>query len=273
MAKFDPKSVPIRFTRLKLMSQSPEHYRYAIEHQEWKDTAAMRLGRLTHWLVLGSDERIIVWEGRRAGNDWKEFAAENAGKEIVTSKEMAQAQAMAQALRRNRTAMEFLIGDMEDQYNWLVQGRQCTGRVDVRGQRANGRRFVCDLKSTMCAKPGKFLKQARDFGYHAQLAWYGDGMEAAGYEAVDDHFIVAVENKAPFCVSTFQLTPDAVEEGRRMYRAWFDELMVCEQFDRWPGYSAVVEDFDIYRGDEIDPDKFMADLSDSSGEPNEEISE
>ena len=82
-------------------------------------------------------------------------------------------------------------------------------------------------------------------GYHAQLAWYMDGVEAAGLPAPHDGYIVAVESKAPYAVVCYQLTPRAFDMGRRSYRLWLEQLAVCEQSNFWPGYVQSVTPLDV----------------------------
>ena len=86
---------PVRFSNLRLMAKSPAHYRAALDGER-EDTLAMRLGRLVHALVLGGD--YLVWDGTRRGKEWDRFAEENAGREIVTASELAQAEPVAAAV-------------------------------------------------------------------------------------------------------------------------------------------------------------------------------
>jgi hypothetical protein len=47
------------------------------------------------------------------------------------------------------------------------------------------------------------------------------------------------------------LSDRTLDEGRRIYRAWFEKLMVCEATNEWPGYVQSVVDFDVM-GDDVD---------------------
>jgi len=245
--RIDPRSVPVRFSRLKSIGRSPLHYRHALE-EERADSASMRLGRLVHFLALGAapddgDGKIVVYEGERRGKVWQEFAAANEGADIVTVKELEAARPIAAAVLNDPIASQFLGERHEERVDWKIGDRQCTARLDIIGQR-EGRRFVCDLKTTRDAAPESFKRDAWRRGYAAQLAWYGDGLATAG-EPVDEHYIIAVESAAPHPVTVLRLLPNLIEEGRRQYRAWFERLRVCEDSNDWPAYAQTVVDFDV----------------------------
>lgn len=245
--RIDPRDIPIRFSNLKAMSRSPLHYEHHIAEGR-PDSAGMRLGRLVHWRVLGAlpddeDGKIVVYDGERRGNAWKDFAAANEGADIVTAKEYEESEPIARAVSENEIAAPFVRGEFERRILWKFAGRDCSGRLDVIG-RANFGRFVTDLKTTADASPRGFERLALRMNYHAQLAWYSDAMQEIG-EPVEGAYIVAVETKAPFAVTTFRLTPALLEEGRKVYRSWFESLRNCEESAHWPGYAQTVVTLDV----------------------------
>lgn len=63
----------LHFSRLKLMSMSPAHYRAGSD----RSTRAMGLGTVVHSLCLGGD--AIVFDGERKGSSWAAFKALVAG--------------------------------------------------------------------------------------------------------------------------------------------------------------------------------------------------
>ena len=216
---------PVHYSRLHLMAKSPAHYK-AAETYPREDTLSMRIGRLVHSLVLGGD--YVVYDGTRRGKAWDAFVAENEKRDIVTASEFATAEPVATAVKANDNAMRLLTGDLEIRREWSVAGRAVAGRLDCLGAG-----FVTDLKTTTNAEPGWFARQAIRMGYHAQLAWYLDG---AAFPTEARAFIVAVETTPPNVVTCFELSPRALDMGRRTYRLWMERLLVCEASDTWPGY-------------------------------------
>lgn len=223
----------VRFSTLKYMQRSPAHYREALLNPA-KPSAAMSLGTLVHAHVLGSIRDLAIWDGVRRGKEWEAFSAANADREIVTMREVMEAERIADSVRASNEAHELFRSPgvvREKQISWQIATRWCSGRPD-----AYCDQWVADLKTTADASPAKFQHHAVRMGYTAQLAWYMDGLKAAGIEAPERAFIVAVETKPPFVVQAYELTPDAIDLGRRTYRLWWERLRVCEDSDQWPGY-------------------------------------
>lgn len=227
----------IHFSRLRLMAKSPAHYKAADEFPR-EDTLAMRIGRLIHAMVLGGTYH--VWDGTRRGKAWDEFEVAHLGEEIVTRSEVETAEPVAAAVIAHFGASALLDGDRERRVEWALAGRSCAGRLDVLGAG-----FITDLKTTTNAEPGWFTRHAIGMGYHAQLAWYRDGVEAAGLPMPERVYVVAVETKPPYVVTPLELTDRAIDMGRRTYRLWFERLLVCEKSDFWPGYVQGVAPFDV----------------------------
>lgn len=250
---FPPEA--IRYSRLKRMGQSPMHYEAACR-TPFAPTRAMHFGTLVHSIVLGGNT-FVVWEGRRQGNDWKAFEAKHTDVQIATRAEFSRAMQVARAVQNDPVVREVgcLDGERELDLEWHRWGRLCRGRVDVANRK---RRFVTDLKTCADASPFRFGFAAKRLGYPGQLEWYGVGVtEALGWEP-EHHYIVAVESKPPHAVVVYRVTTEALEQGARTTRAWFEQLQVCEECDEWPGYSQCVveleadERIDLIFGDEED---------------------
>lgn len=225
---------PIRFSRLKAMATSPAHYLQAVT-EEREDTPAMRFGRAVHTLVLGGPEPVIWDGGIKRGKAWDAFYAEHIRDEILTADEYERAQAVAAAVLANPLAADLLEGSsLEQTVSWTVAGRACRGRLDILNP---PRRLVADLKTTTAAGPDLFTRQALRMGYHAQLAWYGDGSRAAGIADPLHHFVIAVEVKPPYAPTVYEIDPQTVEIGRKLWRLWFERVLVCERSGYWPAYS------------------------------------
>jgi xanthine/CO dehydrogenase XdhC/CoxF family maturation factor len=197
----------------------------------------MLFGSLVHALVLGGD--YVVFGGERRGNAWTEFEQCNAGRMIVTMKELAKAEKVASAVKRNEDAVKWLDGQRERDLEWTAYGVKCGGRVDV-----IGKRWVTELKTTQSADPMRFPNQALRMGYHAQLAWYREGARQLGH-MIEDAVIVAVETVEPFAVTVFQLTPRALEEGHKLNALWMERARVCRESNFWPAYTQTITPLDV----------------------------
>ena len=229
---------PIHISRLKRIALSAAHYRAGFTGEE---SYAMERGTATHTLVFETG-RIHAWpEGKqRRGKEYDAFVADHPRDQVLTYSEGQKALAMAEAVRRCPEAMRLLDGQRETLREWSIGKRACAGTPDV-----VGRDYVTELKTCATSHPDRFMWQAMKLGYHAQLAWYMDGLMLAGQAGVELGYIVAVESTAPFPVTVFQLTARAIEQGRRMYRTWWERLMVCEETNEWPPYAQGVVALDV----------------------------
>lgn len=241
----DLRSVRVRYSTLKHIGRSPAHYLHAVT-SEREDSAPMRIGRLVHQHILGAmpddeDGAVVVYEGERRGNVWKEFAELHAGSDIVTRKEYDVAQPIADAVRHNALAMSLIDGALcEQPLLWSAGGRAMSSRPDA--FRRGG--ALVDLKTTNDSSPAAFQRQILKMAYHAQAAIYQDALASLGIETTGA-FLVAVETKAPYPVTVFQLTRAMLDHGRRTYRGWLETLRTCEESAQWPEYAQNVVTVDI----------------------------
>lgn len=239
----DPRTIPVRFSRLKHMSQSAAHYWQACQDDN-DDTIAMRFGRGFHALCLGTP--VHRWTGKnRNSNEYKEFVENNPDTEVMSVKEWDTAHRMFEAIKRHKTADELLFGKdsiLEETIEWTFGGRKCTSRPDAR----RGTELLVDLKSTMCSEPRKFNRDAVFRGYHSQFSYYGHAIADRFGAFPTSSFCVAVEKKKPHVVTVLELPKETLEEGEKAWRLWWENLMVCEAANVWPGYTEAIEKIEVF---------------------------
>lgn len=232
-------TAPLRHSRLKLMGRSPAHYHAAVE----RDTTSMAIGSAADALILGG-QAVVAYPGKqRRGKEWDAWQADqDPAALIVTQRELGLAQGMAAAVAINPDAMWALAGTIRETLFWKREGLPCRGTPDVRN---DARRFLTDLKTSETSDPSRFPWKVRQYAYHAQLAWYRDGIERSGLPRPATCYIVAVEQLPPHVVTVFRLTEHTLDMGDRLNRLWLERLRVCQSSDYWPGYSETVLDLDL----------------------------
>jgi exodeoxyribonuclease VIII len=229
---------------LDLIRRAPYLYAYRRENPQ-EQTPAMRLGTLTHTVVLEPDlferETAVRPEGidRRtsAGKaDWAAFELEAEGREIVTNEEGAKLAAIRDAVRSHPAAAKALAGSpmIEQSIFWDADDIACRCRPDCVTEKG----VIVDLKTTRDASPDGFAKSVAQYRYHVQAAFYSDGYRAAFGEAPRGFVFIAVETEPPYLVAVYVASETMTSRGRIEYQTDLDTFRECLASDCWPGYSS-----------------------------------
>ena len=229
----------ISASHLHAVAASPYHYwsRFlAPDRPPSVQTAAMKLGSLTHCAVLEPDElssRYGIAPDRRT-NAGKAVAAEMeaAGIEAVTAPEMEQAMAMAASVRSHQAAAALLRDGKAEQSFWWDDstGLRCKCRPDW----YNGTTIV-DLKTTTDASPKGFAKSVAQWRYHVQQNHYLAGTFAERF------VFIAVEKTYPYAVGVYELDETAALHGEAERRNNLQTIADCRAIAEWPGYGNTVQ--------------------------------
>jgi hypothetical protein len=91
-----------------------------------------------------------------------------------------------------------------------------------------------------------FSKAVAEYGYHNKAAFYLDALTLL--DPRPRHFLfVAVENTPPHALALYQLTEEAIHQGREENRAALKLLAECKRSGVWPGFPAEVTYLDLPR--------------------------
>lgn len=225
----------INWSTLKHALKSPAHYRSAVATKA-EDKAAFLFGRVFH-AALFEPQRlevdVAVWDGDRRGKEWTAFKEANAGRDIVKAEEMADIRGMVASVRSRPDIVAHLTGGAELSFQFESGGMQCKGRVDLLA--ASG--LLIDGKSAADASPDGFGRAAWP-DYLGQMAWYFDGLRAAG-ESPFGAALLAVEKTAPYACALYVLEDWQLDMGRKLYRRALDVVKRCTEANDWPSYEAV----------------------------------
>ncbi len=270
------KASGVNWSSLRYMSVSPRMFKHRLKNPEPRK-ASWVLGGAIHCIVLEpekfadryvtlDDETIEVCapsRGSKAGKllveEHPEFATAlmssgeyqaacvalaYPGKEALSAKQRETALTAGDAVREHRTAREMLRGGCaEDVLTWTDEfsGLVCKGRLDY--LRPD---LVIDLKSSRDPSPSKFERDAANYGYAAQVAFYYDGARAAKRMTGSNRpVIIAVRAKDDFDVACFRLSDEALDTGRTIYRTLLQRLAECTAADYFPGVAPEVRTLEL----------------------------
>lgn len=232
---------------LDLLNQSPRKYKHVIlDGNKTEATPAMRLGSAFDCLLLEPElfgkRYLVAPDGVRRGTKaWDALEFEANGRELIKGDDLAQLNAMRDAVRAHPIASKLLEGGAAQvSYFWTdpLTGVACKSRADY--VRPDG--IILDIKTTFDAggMPDAFQRTALNMRYHCQAAFYSDGSEILG-ESIHAFLFVVVEKEPPHEVAVYSLEPGFLELGRHAYRQDLDRYARCLQHNTWPGYSTLIQ--------------------------------
>lgn len=229
----------VNWSTLKWMRESPLAYHHRL-HNPPPDTEALAIGRAVHTLVFEpaqfADE-YAVWDGgTRRGKAWDEFCADNADRTILRDEDVAECEAIADAVRKHSLVQRYIdaAGEFEIPLFWTdpATGLECKARPDWI---IDSERTLIDLKTTRSINARRFGAEAARFGYHCQLAHYRAGLQVSREWESARCLIIAVEKTAPYDVAVFEMPFDALEAGKDEIDGLLQTLKVCRESGHWPG--------------------------------------
>tara|TARA_R100001594_G_scaffold114501_1_gene149327 strand:- start:464 stop:1066 length:603 start_codon:yes stop_codon:yes gene_type:complete len=133
------------------------------------------------------------------------------GREAISRRDNIKLMSMYAELLENKNF--HLIEDcneIEQIYLWKNKDVDmlCKGKLDAVNTKG---KYIVDLKTTRSASPENFTELIMSAKYHMQAAYY---LDALGY---DDYYIVAIEKDAPYCICTYKLSKNIINQGRELY--------------------------------------------------------
>lgn len=231
----------LRHSVLHRMSISALHLVTSIEEGD-SDSSAKTLGRVFHTMVLQpelfEETTVVVNASDRRTNIFKAEAAANADKDAILRHEFENLCRMRDRFHAKAINRDLVAGAMtEVSCFWEDRrtGIRCKARPDI-FRRAG---VLVDIKTTDNMR--WFLKNAEDFGYFNQLAFYADGIAAVTGRPPQTCLLIAVEKTGARDSKIFDVRP-RLAKARRENALYLQRYADCLKTDRWPGYPEQVED-------------------------------
>lgn len=167
-----------------------------------KDSPAMRFGRIVHLAKLQPSEyaKLATISTKTTTRD-----------DAVTEQERTDVAGMLvsmAALGHPRIVMP------ETAITWTLGGVECKALID--GVTDDPDAFLVDLKSTQNAELGAFKGEVFKRKYHAQAAYYFDGLRANGVH-IQGAALLACEKESPYACGFYPLSDGWLDLGRKCY--------------------------------------------------------
>lgn len=231
-----------------IASKTPKHARYYETHGH-KVTDSMKLGSAVNHQLLEqglSLDTIAIWKERKSngammpmgpgsGDKWRDFEEANAGRLHISEKIWNEAGFVADGVRRNAAARELLRTRRGTEVTviWERAGRPCKARIDILGHDWS----ITDLKVcgvSIAKRP--FAWHAWGYRWDMQAAWYREALVSHDIDCPRCS-ILPVEAKQPHDCVLYDWPESALDQAEQTNGEAFEELLWCEQQQRWPGYG------------------------------------
>lgn len=240
----------INASTLKHMAKTARHC-YEYEHSPQEETKALRVGKAVHTAVLEPEryacDYIIADCLSRAAKLFKDLAASNHDKVIITKTEADMISGMVNSLKENghSEAMKLLEVDSYNELSgvWTHKetGMLCKGRTDRYVNDQHGQPIIIDFKTTADASTEVFSKSIYSYGYALSAAFYLDGWSAISGRDHGRFIIIAAEKEPPFEIAVYELDFGCIEFGRAEYRSHLLRYAKAKHTNNWAGYPNSIQ--------------------------------
>lgn len=236
----------IRRSDLWVISQTPAHFRYHMDHPE-EPTPALIFGQAAHKFILEQatflEEFALMPKYDRRTKEGKRLyemaMTETAGKTLISDEDMIAITEMRNALLADPEICEVFdrSHSYETSYSWLEPetGEICKCKVDMISD-LHGEQYIVDYKTTGSCADGAFERSCRKYGYDFQAGFYTSVVSNSQLE--DYGFIfIAQEKTAPYVPRLYICDPGFIEAGKRKFMELLHIYHDCKDNDSWPGYA------------------------------------
>jgi hypothetical protein len=186
---------------LKMLIQSPKTYKYVTKYGSG-ESQALRDGKLFHTMILEPhkiDELVIVDVATKAGKAYKE--AKEQGLEVYTTKEIKDAERLADAILKNDEAVHYMSkAQFEIPEIAMIDGIPFRAKADILKDNQ-----IVDLKTTTGLN--EFRYSADKYSYDLQAYMY---KEMFGV----DEFIFVCIDKGSLDIGIFECSDEFYQRGK-----------------------------------------------------------
>jgi hypothetical protein len=227
---------PLMFRRRYITGESPRQHKKAWDIGHVVHAALLEPTGLVG-LVDTPPADVLAKNGARFGKKYEEWLAARPDKIILTARELAECQTMADRVLSDTTALAMLRGmGGHSEYSVLwhdaVSGLDLRCRFDRFVPMPDGGCILVDIKTARDVTPKGFARDAAKLGYHNQAALYWDGAVALG-QAPSSWRFVAVQNCEPYDCVCYELSHEDIMFGRAQNRQTLNELARRLGQDDW----------------------------------------
>lgn len=220
-----------------------ERFEYCGDENEEEPGKSLMIGNAVHTYLLEKKEFFnrysLDFNVEKRSKEGKELYAllqsESAGKTKLSSKDYYLIKNIAESVEKHEHAPKLIANSIyEKSIYWVDKDTQllCKVRPDIWNKK-----YIADIKTTACGSENAFKNAVPKYGYHIQAAMIFDGIKEATGEEHTSFIFIAVEKKRPFAVAIYELSEEAINVGRFIYKQALMSIRDFMDKNTWPSYE------------------------------------
>lgn len=218
---------------------------YHWAHTKTPKTPAMEFGSAVHDLILEGGNNTICGPETRRGNAWKIVVAENEGKIVLPEAEYDKAFSLAVAVKKRHKELQV---DAITEACFFAEHENGLSLKCKPDRYFPKHHILMDVKTTTDAS-SNFIREIYKYRYDIQAAFYKYVVDKSQNTEIDVFRFIAIEKEYPYASNVFDLTPEALEVGKRDMEVALKEMHFCNLN---PTYDDLIKKWD-YRTDVYPP--------------------
>jgi hypothetical protein len=223
---------PLSYSSLKEFAKSPKHYLHYVTQPRDEASPDMFMGSVVDCLLWTPDDfeknYMILPKLDLRTKDGKEKYAEimktSANKKLVKPEDYEIAKRMKQELNDNENVMAVLNQITQPQKKLIYTDEQ-TGLPMIGYLDGSGDKVIAELKTTKCAEPTAFAKDAMNYDYPLQCGFYTLA------EPKKQFYYILIEKEEPFGISVLKPSAEYIAYGQKKLRGLLNEFEYCMKND------------------------------------------
>lgn len=238
----------VRRSDLWKINDSPEKFRWAVDHPEEDPSPSLIFGQAAHKMLLEpldfSTEFAIKPDGvdrrtKEGKEEWARFMAVSAGKTVISMDDYVTVKDMAAKAMGDPMVAKLLDGRKEVPFFWTDPdtGVKCKVKADCVTY-LNDVPVIVDYKTCKNAKTESFQRDAYQYGYHLQAAMYTEALMRTGNLEERPMFVFICQEKDDcHSVNIITVPDDVMNYGLDTFRTLLGIYAECERTGKWFGYT------------------------------------
>ncbi len=240
------------------LKESPAHFR---EGEPFVETPEIIFGRMYHCFIFQPekfkddyyvfDDLEIINELKSKGikspkatNEYKHWYGSQVelsnNKVLVSTEDYERLNGMRDRLMQHPYARILIEKGIPEQ-GMIGELETKAGKIGIKfipDLRNDNKRICIELKTTVRASKKDFPKEAANYDYHIQAAFYSDLLELFYNDNRPVRFIfIAQEKRKPYGFNIFESNSKFIAQGRYEYEMLLQLYKYCIDNNKWPGYQ------------------------------------